>query len=154
VAAIPDGLENSVRETERQNVLDRFFAQVVIDAVDLALRSDFQKLLIQSLGGFQIMAERLFDNHAPPMAVLFSHQADLRDPLYDVAEEVGRSGEIEEIVAVGVMLLVNLGQRFLKLVVSSGIVEISTDVIDALNKPFPQIFINGASGELFEVFGE
>ncbi len=35
VAAIPDGLEDSIRETEHQNVLDGFLAQVMIDAVDL-----------------------------------------------------------------------------------------------------------------------
>ena len=52
------------------------------------------------------------------------------------------------------MLLVNLGQRFFQLVVGRGIVEISTDVIDAADKPFPQIVINGASGELLKVFGE
>ena len=52
------------------------------------------------------------------------------------------------------MLLVNLGQRFFQLVVSSGIVEIAIDVIDAAGKPFPQIVIDGAGGELLEVFGE
>ncbi len=76
VAAIPDRLENPVRETERQDVLNRFFSEVVIDAVNLAFRGNFQKLLVQSLGGIQIVAKRFFDNHAPPVSVLFGHQAD------------------------------------------------------------------------------
>ena len=46
VAAIPDGLENPVCETERQNVLHRLFSQIVIDAVDLAFGNHLQKLLI------------------------------------------------------------------------------------------------------------
>ena len=41
VAAIPDRFENSVGETERQNVLDSFFSQVMVDAVDLAFRGNF-----------------------------------------------------------------------------------------------------------------
>ena len=37
VSAVPDRLEDAVREPERQDVLDRFLPQVVIDAVDLRL---------------------------------------------------------------------------------------------------------------------
>src|SRR5208337_4296194 len=76
------------------------------------------------------------------------------ESLHDVAEEVGCSRQIKEIVSVRVVLLVNLGKRRFQLVVSSGIVEISIDVIDAAGKPFPQVVIDGASGELFEVFAE
>src|SRR5664279_1069367 len=109
VTAIPDGLENSIREPQRQNILDRFLSQVVIDAIDLAFRSDSQELLVQSLGGIEVVAKRLFDNHAAPMAVLFGHQADFRKPLDDVAKEVGRGGEVKKIIAVGVVFLISLG---------------------------------------------
>ena len=37
VAAVPDRLENSVGKTKCQNVLDGFFSQVVINAVNLFL---------------------------------------------------------------------------------------------------------------------
>jgi hypothetical protein len=126
-----------------RNVLDRFFAQVVIDAVDLALGSDFQKLLVQRLGGIEIVAKRLFDDDAPPMAVLLGHQADFCQALDDVAEVVGRGGEVEKIVAVGVVLLVDLGESLFQLFVGGGIVEISADVTDAADKPLPQIGIDG-----------
>src|ERR1019366_5219163 len=105
----------------------------------------------QSLGGIEIVAKRFFDNHPPPMVILFGHQADFRKPLDDVAEEVGRGGEVKKIVAVGVVILVDFGKRFLQLVIGSGIVEISTHVTYAADEPFPQIGIDGASGELFEV---
>src|ERR1700675_1567249 len=154
VAAIPDRLEDSVRETERQNILDRFFSQVVIDAVDLAFRSDFRKVLVQNLGGIEIVAKRFFDNHAPPVVVFFLHQADLRNPLDDVAEEVGRGSEIEKIVAVRVVLLIDLGKGFFQLVVSSGVIEIPTYITYAADKPFPQFGIDRSGGELFEAFGE
>ena len=35
VVAIPDGLENSVAEAEGEDVLDGFFAEIMIDAVNL-----------------------------------------------------------------------------------------------------------------------
>ena len=36
VAPVPDGLEHRIGEAEEQDVLRCFFAQVVVDAVDLA----------------------------------------------------------------------------------------------------------------------
>ena len=75
-------------------------------------------------------------------------------PLDDVAEEVGRGGEIEEIIAVGVVFLVNLGEGLFELVVSGGIVEVSADITDAADEPFPQIVVDGAGGKLLEVFGD
>ena len=67
VAAIPDGLENAVGEAESQNVLDGLFAQVMIDAINLVFVRNLQQLLVQRLGGFEIVAERLFDDDATPM---------------------------------------------------------------------------------------
>src|SRR5450759_3210987 len=88
------------------------------------------------------------------MAILFCHQADFRKPLDDVAEEVGRGGEVKKIGAVGVVILVDLGKRFFQLVIGSGIVEISTHVTYAADEPVPQFGIDGAGCELFEVFGD
>ena len=42
VAAIPDRLEDAVGKTKGHDVLHRLFAQVVIDAVDLLLISEFE----------------------------------------------------------------------------------------------------------------
>ena len=42
VAAVPDRLEDAVGEAEHHDVLDGFFAQVMIDAVDLLFVGDFQ----------------------------------------------------------------------------------------------------------------
>ena len=35
VSSIPDGLENPVRKTERQNILNGLFSEIVIDSIDL-----------------------------------------------------------------------------------------------------------------------
>ncbi len=42
VVAVPQRLEHAVGEAERQHVLDRLLAQVVVDAVDLRLVEDPQ----------------------------------------------------------------------------------------------------------------
>src|SRR5215472_18485664 len=70
VATIPDRLEDSVGKTEHQNVLNGLLAQVVIDAVDLALLQYLANLRIQRFRGFQIRAEWLFDDDAPPAPVI------------------------------------------------------------------------------------
>ena len=42
IAAIPDRLENSVGEAERQNILNSFFAEIMVDPVDLFFVGDFE----------------------------------------------------------------------------------------------------------------
>jgi hypothetical protein len=98
VPAIPDGLKDPVCKTERQNILHRFFSQIMIDAVDLVFAGNFQKVLIQGLGGIEIVPEGFFDDHAPPVAVLFLHEADFRQPLDHVVEIFGRGSHVEKIV--------------------------------------------------------
>ncbi len=47
VVAIPDRLEDTVGETEHQNVLHRLLAEIVIDAEDLALVEDRIHLVVE-----------------------------------------------------------------------------------------------------------
>ena len=47
VTAIPDGFEDAVTKTKHQDVLDRFFAEIVIDAVDLIFVQDLLDFLIE-----------------------------------------------------------------------------------------------------------
>src|ERR1035438_9600581 len=66
VVAIPYRLKNPVGKTEDQYVLHRLLAQIVVDTEDLVLMEDSIHLVIQLARGFQIVAERLFDNHPYP----------------------------------------------------------------------------------------
>src|SRR5207244_413769 len=93
VAAVPDRLENSVGETKSQNILDGFFAQVVIDAVDLLLLHDLEQLLVQGLRRVQVATKGLLDNDPPPLVVFFRHQSDRVQLFYDRSEKVGCSGQ-------------------------------------------------------------
>jgi hypothetical protein len=64
VVAVPDRLEDAVGEAEDEDVLDGLFAEVVVDAEDLALGEDGVDLAIEFLGGFEVVAEGLFDDCA------------------------------------------------------------------------------------------
>ena len=92
VATIPQRLENAVGEPEHQDVLHRFFAEVVIDAIDLWFLEDLSKLMIESPGGFEIAAKRFFDDHSPPVAGFFLGQTRLAQPLDRRTKQLGGRG--------------------------------------------------------------
>ncbi len=71
VVAIPDVLEDAVREAEDEDVLHRLLAQVVIDAEDLVFVEDLVDVIVQRAGAGQVVAEGLLDDGADP-AVLRS----------------------------------------------------------------------------------
>ena len=74
VAAVPNRLENSISEAERQNILYSFFPQIMIDTINLVLANAAQQLLVKGLGRFQIVAKRLLYDHSPPvLATGFIH---------------------------------------------------------------------------------
>ena len=61
-------LEDRVAEAEGQQVLHRFLAQVMVDAVDLVLVELLEYVDVQRLRRRQVAAERLLDDHAFPGA--------------------------------------------------------------------------------------
>ena len=62
--AIPDGLEQAVRETEREDVLRRLLAEEVVDAKDLLLGEHLVQLGVQRHRAREIRAERLLHDDA------------------------------------------------------------------------------------------
>ena len=75
VAAIPDGLEDSVAEAKNHQVLHRLFAEVVVDAVDLAFVQYLPDLDVQRACRLQIAAEGFFDDDPAPLAVVLTGQS-------------------------------------------------------------------------------
>src|SRR4029450_3038368 len=61
VPAIPQRLEDGVREPEGKDVLDGLLRQVVVDAVDLVLSEALVELSVELARALQITAERLLD---------------------------------------------------------------------------------------------
>src|SRR6185437_17167852 len=83
-------LQKRVGETEVQEVLHRFLAQVVIDAKDAALGEFLQQRAIESLRGSEIAAEGLLHHHACIRRALLAQVAD------DQGKHTGRNGQVEQ----------------------------------------------------------
>jgi hypothetical protein len=86
---IPDGLEESVRETEEKQVLHRLLAEVMIDAENRLLRKHLVQSFVERLCRGQIPAERFFDDDARVLRT-----ARFRKTLHDAREHARRNGEI------------------------------------------------------------
>ena len=141
VVAVPDVLEDAVGEAEDEDVLDGLFAEVVVDAEDLVFVEDLVDFVVEGAGGFEVVAEGLLDDGADPgfaavggcLSVGLGH-AVLAEVVDDVGEVLGRGGEVEEAVAAGVELLVELGELGLERVVAGWVVEVHGVVLDAVDE--------------------
>ena len=87
--AVPDRLKDAVAKPEDQDVLYGLFAEIMIDAVDLALLENLQQVSIEIFGRFEIVSERFFKYEAPPITVLFVAHPVLDDLLRTSAKRVG-----------------------------------------------------------------
>src|SRR3546814_6395537 len=91
MVTIPERLVDAVGEPEHHDVLDRLFAEVVIDAIDLRLGEDAEDHAVEVLRGCEVCAERFLDDDAPPGSVLLMDKAGLPEPDDDRREGVRRS---------------------------------------------------------------
>ena len=64
VIAVPDRLEQPIREPQREDVLRRLLAEEVVDPEDLGLVEDLVHLGVQLLGALEVGPERLLHDHA------------------------------------------------------------------------------------------
>ncbi len=89
-ASPPQRLEQRVGESQRQQVLYRLLAEVMIDAVDLVLRETLAHLIVDRAGRFVAVSERLLQHDA----AIRGDEAILLQPLCDRAEQARRSCQI------------------------------------------------------------
>src|SRR5215831_8541847 len=66
VIAVPEGLKDSVAEAQDEQVLDRVFSEVVVDAIDLFFVENVENNLIESFCGSEIASKGLLDYDARP----------------------------------------------------------------------------------------
>ena len=69
MVAVPQRLEDAVGEAQHQDVLDRFFAEEVIDPIDLVFGQHLEDLRVEGLGRCKVVPERLLDDHPPPRSL-------------------------------------------------------------------------------------
>ncbi len=83
VVLVPDRLEDTVREPQRQDILDRLFAEIVVYPVDLLFPKLLLDILVQLLGALQVSAEGLLDHQPRVTAVLTLVHAGVAELLHD-----------------------------------------------------------------------
>jgi hypothetical protein len=64
VVAVPDRLDDGVREAEIEQVLHRFLAEEMVDAEDRVLGEDRAQGVVDGAGTREVAAERLLDDDA------------------------------------------------------------------------------------------
>ena len=64
VRAAPQRLKNGVAKAQHHQVLNRLFAQVMVDAEDLLFLEVPAHVVVDLAGGSQVVAQRLFQHHA------------------------------------------------------------------------------------------
>ena len=91
VVAVPDRLEDRVREAQEQELREAELPEVVVDPVELALVEVLVHLLRERARGREVVAERLLDDDARVLG-----EADARQPLDHGAEQERRDLEVED----------------------------------------------------------
>ncbi len=145
--AVPDRLEHPVGEPEREHVLDGLLAQVVVDAVDLALVEDGAKLGVQLPRRGEVVAERLLDDH-PHIRRLGAVQPRVSQLPGDDAEELRRGGEVEEPAHGHVGIRVDLGQHLAERSECGRVVEGAGNEAGAVEQGVENPRIGLGAGEL------
>ena len=98
---MPQGLEDVVGEAEDQQVLHRFLAQVMVDAVDLGLLEVAVQQFVQLDGRLQVPAEGLFQHQAGPAPAAV--QLRLAQAGNRRSHGLRRRGQIKEAIAREIM---------------------------------------------------
>ena len=133
VIAIPDRLENGVGKSKDEDVLNRLFAQVMVNTVDLILAAHGVQLAVERPRRVEVAPERLFHDQPPPSTAPgsqtgFAHRRD------QVAIDGRRHGEVIE--AAGPLGL-QFGQPLVKPTQSAGVVIFRLCVVEMLGKLLP-----------------
>ena len=141
IGAVPERLENPVAETERHDVLDGLFAEIVVDPVDLTLVEALLQAALQHAGAVEIMTEGLFDDDAPPALTFVQTRGGKSFCDFRILARLG--GEVEQDVVFGFPRFGNPGQVLAEFRVGSGVAHIAGDVGKTLGERLPEFLIEG-----------
>ena len=131
VAPVPDRLEDAVGEAQRQDVLHRLLAQVMVDAIDLRFAESDHQVVVQRPCALDVVAERLLDDQAAP-AVALAGQPRVGEVSSDHAKEVGRRRQIEQVVRWQSVCLASRGEYALQTRVQRLVSELAGDIVKAV----------------------
>src|SRR5208337_1931466 len=105
----------------------------MVDAVYLLFLENLGHHAVQFSGAGEIPSERLLDDDAGPRFFRKLRPGQPRRPevLHDNGEKAGWRGKVEETIAGGAPFVVEPIQQGLQSLVSRGVTEVISDVIDA-----------------------
>jgi hypothetical protein len=115
--AVPDRLEERVREPEHHEVLHRLFAEEVVDPEYRLLGEHAVDRLVECLGRCEVVAERLLDHHARAVAAArflelldddrehARRDREVMNRMFRVAELFAERGERREVAVVAIDVL-------------------------------------------------
>ena len=132
VLCVPQRFKQLVCKAQSQDVLNGFFAEVVVNAEDGVRREDRFNDCVQFTSSLEVTTKRLLNDNATPLALNFFRQActlELRDNL---REGAGRNGEIERMVAHSAALFVQFCNCFLQTIKCGVVVEFTLNEANAL----------------------
>ena len=89
VVAVPHGLEKRVGEAEEEDVLDRVFSEIVIDAEHRVFREHGVQRAVQRTRRLEVVAKRFLDDDARA-----GRETDAPKTFRDGAEETRWNGEV------------------------------------------------------------
>jgi len=108
VLLVPERFEDGVGEPEDQEILDRLFSEIVVDAIDILLAEDFVDGAVQRLGTLQVSSYRFLDDDPRPTfrpsRMLKSGRSESRD---DLRKRRRRHRQIEQASPAGSVSLVH-----------------------------------------------
>ena len=153
IGAIPEGLKHCVGEASDGYVLNRTLACEVINSIDLAFLDFTEQLTVECLCRFQIVAERLFHDHAAPVLSFLADQLQARELLDDWTNERRCCRQVEKPVPTCTPLRFYLLETALQGLEGVSIFEVTFQVRGTIPQPLHRSVRCILSPELVEAIG-
>ena len=142
--AVPDGLEDAVREPQRQHVLHGLLAEVVVDPEDLLLAEPAMQELAQAVRRGRVVPERLLDDDARPALVILP-LADLPDARL---ERLRRDRQVVDAVAGKPLARLELGEDAVQVVLGALVCEVRRDIAETVRQAVPDGLAEGVAARV------
>lgn len=139
IMGVPDRIEQLVRETQCQDVLDCFLAEIVVDAEHRILGEHLTDDGVEVAGTLLVVPERLLDHHAAPRTVLRFGESGSGQLPADHRERGRRNRQVERVVTARAALTIELfecGRQFREGVV---VVERTLHEADTFGETLPHL---------------
>ena len=134
VLGLPQRLEQRIAEAQRQQVLHRLLAEVVVDAEGLVLVEGVPDRVVDLLRAGQVASYRFFDDHARVGAA----QAVTAQAIANTGEQIGAGRQIEHAHAFG-----GSGKQRGKIVPAGVAGHVELAIVDQFEKPVQRVARSG-----------